>query len=190
MVALCILYVVARPQVFNESFFSHAHCMSSAGAGLQAYAMDHDGSFPFHTNGYSDALLLATNYCSDRELTGPGYDEAVFQRVRRSGENASEEEFGRVYVQGLKRNNHPEIAILFDKAPTPGGDHCHLFRRLWAPMGREVYTVGDGMRFVRESEWGAYARHQIELLVAAGFEPGLAQWYYSAKHDEPFRSGR
>jgi len=161
-VAFSIIYVRAHPLVFNESFFGHAHCMKSAGLGLESYAADHGGRFPFHANGCSAALALASSggYCSDSELTGPGY-------VRR------------VYVQGLNRTNDGEIAILFDKVPTPGGDHCHFFHRMRAASGREVYTIGSGMRFIPEREWSKYTREQVSLLVAAGISRPQAEAYYS-----------
>jgi hypothetical protein len=114
-------------------------------------------------------------------LTGPGYNARVFERVRRTGENAPESEFGRVYVQGLSETNDPEIALLFDKLPTPGGDHCHLLRRLSAPLAREVWTVGYDHRVIQETEWPAFSKHQIELLVAAGLPREQAEMYYAEK---------
>jgi len=83
-----------------------------------------------------------------------------------------------VYVQGLRDTDDPEIALLFDKLATPGGDHCHLFRRMTAPLGREVWTIGGGMRFIPESRWPAYAKEQIQLLVAAGIAREQAERYY------------
>jgi hypothetical protein len=156
-----IIYVRAHPLVFNESFFGHAHCMKSAGLGLESFAGDHGGRFPFHTNGCAAALAqaIAGGYCSGSELSGPGH-------------------IPRVYVQGLSRANDGEIAILFDKVPTPGGDHCHLFRRIWAPLGREVWTIGAGMSFIPESRWPAYAKRQVESLVAAGMPKQQAENYY------------
>ena len=183
VIAVGGIYIRAHPLVFNESFFGHAHCMKSAGLGLESYAADHGDRFPFHTNGYADALILASKdgYCSDAELTGPGYKPEVLERVRKSGEHAPENEFGRVYVQGLSCADNTKIAILFDKIPTPGGDHCHLFRRLWAPLGREVYTIGDGMHFILESEWPRYCREQVALLVTAGVNRPQAEAYYYEK---------
>jgi len=178
--AICIYYVRTHPLVFNESFLSHAHCMVGGGLGLMGYAHEHGGQFPFHTNGYGDALLLV-NDGWDAALTGPGYDTQVFDRARNTGEDAPESEFGRVYVQGLSETNDPEIAILFDKLPTPGGDHCHLFRRMFAPLGREVWTIGGGMRFIPESRWSAFAKEQIKLLVAAGIAREQAEKYYSER---------
>jgi hypothetical protein len=164
--------------VFNESFLGHAHCVKGSGLSLETYALDHGGRYPFHTNGYGDALLLV-NDGWDAALTGPGYDTRVFERARRTGEDAPETEFGRVYVQGLSNTNDLAIALLFDKLPTPGGDHCHLFRRMRAPLGREVWTVGGGMQFVPESRWPGYSKEQIELLVAAGIARQQAERYYS-----------
>lgn len=152
--------------------------MKGGGLDLEGYAHEHGGVFPFHTNGYGDALVLVNNGW-DAALTGPGYDATVFERVRRTGEDAPESEFGRVYVQGLSRTNDPELALLFDKIPTPGGDHCHLFRRMWAPLGREVWTIGGDMAFIPESQWQVYAKRQVELLVAAGVPRQQAESYYA-----------
>ena len=145
-----------------------------------SYAHEHGGRFPYHTNGYGDALVLV-NEGWDESLTGPGYDARVFERVRRTGEDAPESEFGRVYVQGLSDTNDSEIALLFDKLPTPGGDHCHFPRRLFAPLAREVWMLGGGHRVIQEAEWPAFAKEQIELLVAAGLSRQQAEMYYSEK---------
>ena len=180
LAAACVVYIRTHPLVFNESFFSHAHCIKGGGLGLEGYAHEHGGMFPFHTNGYGDALVLV-NDGWDEALTGPGYDAKVFERVRKTDEDAPESQFGRVYVQGLSLIDNREIAILFDKLPTPGGDHCHLFRRMFALLGREVWTLGGGMRFISETKWPAYAEEQIELLVAAGIARKQAEMYYSEK---------
>jgi hypothetical protein len=136
--------------------------MKSAGLGLESYAADHGGRFPFHTNGCAAALALpvAGGYCSDSELTGPGH-------------------VARVYVQGLSRADDAQIAILFDKVPTPGGDHCHFFQRMRAPVGREVYTIGNGLSFILEREWSKFSKKQMDLLVAAGITRAQAEEYYS-----------
>src|SRR5438045_8719271 len=136
----CVYYVKTHPLVFNESFFGHAHCIVGGGMSLRTYATEHHGRFPYHTNGYGDALLLV-NAGWDAALTGPGHNADVFKRARATGENAPESEFGRVYVQGLTATNDPKIALLFDKLPTPGGDHCHGLRRIWTPLAREALTI-------------------------------------------------
>jgi hypothetical protein len=183
IVALCALYVQTHPSVFNESFWEHAHCIKGTGLSLLQYAADHGGKFPSHTNGYGDALLLITNEMNNfwAGLTGPGYDGQVFAEAARTGRHIPEDACGRVYVQGLSQANDPQIALLFDKLATPGGDHCHLLARLRAPLVREVWTTGAGMKQIPETEWPAYSRHQIELLVAAGVAAKQAKSYYSKK---------
>jgi len=173
-------YIRSHPLVFNESFFGHAHCIVGGGLSLMSYAKEHNGRFPFSTNGYGEALVMV-NDGWDESLTGPGYDAGVFERVRRTGKHAPNSEFGRVYVQGLSQTNDSEIALLFDKLPTPGGDHCHLFRRMLSPLAREVWTVGGDHRVIKETEWPAYSKQQIELLVAAGLRKEQAEMYYSEK---------
>jgi len=152
--------------------------MVGGGLSLSYYAHDHSGRFPCHTNGYGDALVMMDPGW-DAALTGPGYDAAVFARVRRTGEDAPESEFGRVYVQGLAETNDPEIVLLFDKMPSPGGDHCHFPDRFFAPPTREVYTIGGSRCEIRESVWPEFAKRQIELLVTAGIERDQAERYYS-----------
>jgi hypothetical protein len=180
---LCGLYVRAHPLVFNESFLGHAHCMKGGGLALDSYARGHYGKFPYHTNGYGDALLLMTNEVGVwwASVTGPGYTEQPFLNALATGSHLAEQACGRVYVQGLSVTDNPEITLLFDKLPTPGGDHCHLLRRLSAPLGREVWTIGSGMRFVPESKWPAYSKEQVELLAAAGIAREKAEMYYSEK---------
>lgn len=183
IVALCSYFVRTHPLVFNESFLNHAHCIKGTGLSLLAYAEDHGGRFPSHTNGYGDALLLMTNEMAEfwGGFTGPGYDGRVFAEAARTGHHIPEEACGRVYVQGLSKTDNPQIALLFDKLPTPGGDHCHLLARLRAPLVREVWTIADGLKVIPESGWAAYSRQQIELLLAAGIAREQAKSYYSDK---------
>jgi hypothetical protein len=179
-------YVKAHPLIFNESFFEHAHCILIADGILHDYAQAHGGKFPYHTNGYGDALLLvaATDPGAARFLTGPCFDEKPFLQALKNGRHLSESQCGRVYVQGLTFSNNPAIVILFDKIPTPGGDHCHMFQRFKAPLAREVITVGDGLDCVMESDWPAFARKQVELLVQAGMTRQHADSLYSLSGDE------
>ncbi len=179
------LYIKTHPLVFNESFFDHAHCIVQTGLALRFYAAEHDGKFPFDTNGYGNALLLLTNYVANFWgcLTGPGYDGKVFAVAAQTGQHIPEHECGRVYVQGLSETNEPEIALFFDKRASPGSDHCHGIHRLFAPLGREVWTVGCSHLFIRESQWAEFAARQIEMLVAAGISRQRAEELYSLNHD-------
>ena len=180
------LYVRMHPLVFNESFLQHAHCIACVAGALDRYASDHDGHFPSSPKGYADALALIDS--PPWMLTGPGYTASLPESAKQG--DIPEELCGRVYIQGLKITIHsldgyyrattddPEIAILFDKKATPGGDHCHGLARLRAPLGREVLFTLAYIRFIPQSEWADFASQQIERLVAAGMPRNQAQWYY------------
>ena len=165
LVVLVFVYVRTHPLEFMDT---HAHCIVAAGLGLEQYASDHQGRFPFHPKGYGNALLLLNEDYLET-LTGPGYDTTPLREAKRTGNELPEEECGRVYVQGLTKKSNPQVALLFDKLPTPGGDHCHLPVRLWAPLGREVWLVGSEHIFVPQREWPEFTRKQVELLVQEGF---------------------
>jgi hypothetical protein len=174
---LAAIYVRTHPLVFMDT---HVHCIKYAGLQLEQYASEHQGRFPYDPRGYGNAILLMNEDCFDA-LTGPGYDAAPLREAKRTGAELPEEECGRVYVQGLTRKSDSEIALLFDKLPTPGGDHCPLPVRLWAPLGREVWTIGCGMVFVRESNWQEFTRRQVDLLVIEGFDREAAEGLFASK---------
>lgn len=176
-VAFCAYYVKTHPLVFNESFLEHAHCWKMADGYLAQYAQEHGGRFPFHTNGYGDAVLLIPDVWLGC-FSGPGHDTKAWEEARRTGSDVPEDQCGRVYVQGLSATNDPEIILLFDKIPSPG-DHRHLFSRIGAPQVRDVVKIG-GVEIIPESEWPAIAKRQVELLVAAGIAREQAELYYSA----------
>jgi hypothetical protein len=177
---LAVLYVRANPLVFNESLWQHTHCIKIAGLELEGYAGVNGGKFPSHPKGYGNALLLLNENCYFA-LTGPGYDAAPFHEAKSSGRHLPEDSCGRVYLQGLTKKSDSQIVLLFDKLPTPGGDHCHFPARLWAPLGREVWFVGGHSGFVKERDWPDFAKRQIELLAKDGFSPEEAERLFDSK---------
>lgn len=178
----CGVFVRTHPLVFNESFFQHAHCMAQTSTTFLMYASENFGRFPSHTNGYGDALLLLVpQYTPWSLLTGPGYDSDADKQWKQSRIDVPESECGRVYVQGLTETNNPQIAILFDKVPTPGGDHCHFLRRLCAPLCRDVLLVDGSRETIRESAWSEFASKQMELLVKDGYDRAAAEQLYAEK---------
>jgi hypothetical protein len=185
-VIACVVYVRTHPLVFNESFFGHAYCMKQTSMTFRMYAEDNFGRFPSHTNGYGDALLLLVpHYTPWSLLTGPGYDSNADKKWNVNGANVPESECGRVYIQGLTESNNPQIAILFDKIPTPGGDHCHLLGRLTAPLCRDVLLLDGSQETIRETKWQEFAANQIELLVKEGFDRATAEELYAEKGKSP-----
>jgi hypothetical protein len=171
-------YVESRSLVFNESFFGHAHCITQAGLALRIHANANAGQFPFHTNGFGDALLPLIASAGAYPFTGPMFDSSELMAAQAARRDVDESRLGRIYVQGLSETNNPAIALLFDQWATPGGDHCHGLARLSAPLGREVLWLDGSHEFVKESEWHGFATNQIVLLEAEGIDRRTAQVYY------------
>jgi hypothetical protein len=182
-VLVIAIYVYTHPLVFNESLWQHAHCIKQVGLALHGYAADHHGRFPEHPKGYGNALLLLTPYTEGtfHSLTGPGYDETPLRIAKENGTDLSEDDCGRVYIQGLTAKTGSAVVVMFDKLPTPGGDHCHFPARLYAPLGREVVFCDAHSQFIPETEWPAFAKEQIELLAKEGIPRQEAERLYASK---------
>ncbi|MGE3808618.1 MAG: hypothetical protein AB7K24_28465 [Gemmataceae bacterium] len=168
-----------RPYVFLPA---HQHCIKMAGMALHEYAETNQGRFPSHAEGYGNALLLIQENWW-HAMTGPGYDVAAFREAQVSGRGLSEEQCGRVYVQGLNANTSGEVVVLFDKLSTPGGDHSRLPARLFMARRREVLHVDGHMDVVSDENWSAFAAGQIELLVKAGIPRAEAERLYAQVHE-------
>ena len=131
---------------------------------LDQYDSEH-GHYPYSSNGYGDAILLASTNQEDFRFFGaPGYDSKVFARALANGGHVPEKECGRVYVQSRGTNSDPNIVLLFDKKSRRGG--------------REV-NVWGGLEFIRDADWPAFVKRQIELLVASGVSPKEAENYFA-----------
>ncbi len=154
----------------------HRHCMKVAGLLFREYADEHNGAFPYHTNGFGDALLLLVK---DRPqdvafICGPGDDGHALSNALAQGLHVAEGQCSRVYVQGLSETNDPQICILFDRRSVPGGDH---FYGSGKPV-REVCMLDGFMEAIPDARWAEFSRQQVELLVAAGFKRERALQYY------------
>jgi hypothetical protein len=173
--AVLAAVLVAIP-MFNL-FHAHEHCIKGTGLSLRTYALRHNGRFPFHTNGFGDAILLLLKEDDyPYEFTAPGDDGSLFKACLKTGAHMPEDRCTRAYVQGLGDTNNPMIALVFDRYPTRGGDH---FRRPWGPLLREVAMLDGSMEVIREEKWPEFRRNQIELLVAEGISRAEAEKLYA-----------
>jgi len=160
---------------------AHQHCIKESGVLLRFYEEAHNGQLPFDTNGFGDALMLLVKGTNEgpenwRYVTGVGDDGSVFRAALVSGAHIPEEKCSRIYVQGLSEANDHNIAILFDRYSSHGGDH---FRRPWGPMVREVCLLDGSMQIIAEANWASFSSNQIELLVQNGVPRATAQHYYA-----------
>lgn len=168
------LFVIGRFNLFH----AHEHCMKNAGLLLTIYAGDHEGKYPFHTNGFGDAIVAFLKENSPTEavfFTAPGDNGSLLKKCLSDGTDVPEDCCTRMYVQGLSENSNPEIAMVFDRYPTRGGDH---FRRPWGPLLREVCLAGGSMQVIHEKNWPEFRPKQIDLLAAEGFARAEAEKLY------------
>lgn len=192
-VKLVLVCVLAVPVLFFGGafligafnlFHAHEHCIKQTGVAFRTYALDHNGKYPYDTNGFGNALLLLVQggYLGDTNgdhtiglITGPGDDGTIFKEVLKTGARIPEEKCSRIYIQGFSETNNPNIAILWDKKSCPGGDH---FRRPWGTRLREVCLLDGSMQMIFDKQWQQFASNQIELLVKEGLPRKIAQHYY------------
>lgn len=156
----------------------HKHCIKLVGMSLNNYAAVNAGQFPFHTNGYPQALVKWARFDPNiiPSLVGVDDDGSWLSAALTSAKPVNETNCSRIYVQGLSTTNDPRIVVLFDRIAVKGGDH---FRGTpGQPFLREVCMV-DGMTdMVPLSRWPAFASNQVELLVEAGIPRATAEAYY------------
>ncbi|MBC8095584.1 MAG: hypothetical protein H7Y43_07215 [Akkermansiaceae bacterium] len=152
--------------------------MKQTAMALLMYAKDHQGKFPFHTNGFGDAILILAKEDSYNInlFTAPGDDGSQLRECLAARTDMPELDCTRAYIQGLTENENPEIALVFDRYPTRGGDHS---RAPWKPLRREVCLLDGSMKIVEEKNWPEFRKRQIALLLAAGISPASAEQLYA-----------
>jgi hypothetical protein len=185
VIFVLILVGVGFIAFLRSKYPNHQHCIVQNGLALRMYAQEHGGQFPKHTNGFGDAILLLVKggYLPNAHtLTGVDDDGSYFSKALAEGSDVPEELCTRIYVQGLDESAPIDIAVLFDKHSTRGGDH---FRSPWGTPGREVIFAGAHMKFVPDPEWSAFATNQIEMLSKLGFDRTNAKSIYSPTLVEP-----
>ena len=172
LLALVLLYAARDVAVaFFNPFHAHEHCIQVLGSAFHFYANDHEGKYPYHTNGFGDALLLLVKedqLPGPDWITAPGDDGKMFKECLEKGLDVPEEKCTRIYIQGLSESNaNDNVVMVFDKYPTRGGDH---FPRPWGRPSRDVVMSDASGESVLEERWPAFANEQIERLVKIGFK--------------------
>lgn len=154
----------------------HQHCIKIAGSAFRAFASDHSGKYPTHTNGWGDALLLMakSNYVDVAFICGPKDDGRVLRAALQDGMDVPEELCSRVYIQGLSDDMKSIVCMMYDRKSHPGGDHFY-------GRGRPIREYIDNTGFmgtVTDDRWPEFSRQQVEILVELGFSREEAEAYF------------
>lgn len=169
-----IFAAVAAPFIFGYAWWQHQYpygmshccdlCLSSA---LHDYAAIHGGAFPAGEATPEASLSLLYREKIDggpladaNLLRGKTVPESVVKEILERGELLTPETCGWHYVEGLRADDDPRLALFWDKA---GLDHNG---GRMADGGHIVLFVGLMERkHIPEAEWDEFIETQRKLLA-------------------------
>lgn len=128
---------------------------------LQEYAGNHEGAFPVGgpTPEASLSMLYSNvDWVHPDLLRGRTVSEAVVRRALKRDGRLGPDSCGWHYVEGLRLDDDPRLAIFWDKIGL-GHNGQRLSRR-----GHTVLFVGGDRRFIADAEWAGFLSEQQQLL--------------------------
>ncbi len=142
--------------------YGQSHCCDLILHGaLEEYAENHGGAFPSggSTPEASLTMLYGTvPWVQPYLLRGRTVSEAVVRQALRRDGHLGPESCGWHYVEGLRLDDDPKLALFWDKVGLG-----HNGQRLSHP-GHTVLFVSGDRRFISESDWPAFLSEQRRLL--------------------------
>lgn len=142
--------------------WSHA-CSAGLGLALEGYSSEHGGWFPHGEATPEASLSLLYKDDPDTALWTLGgkniLREIVEATLKRDGK-LSPATCGWHYVEGLRENDNPEIAVAWDKVI----GLSHNGHRIDGMM-HEVIILGAGHRYVSKRDWPEFIANQKKLLA-------------------------
>ena len=168
---IAVVAVVLTPFVLGYAWWRHhfpygmSHCCDLILCGsLQQYAATHGGAFPSGEATPEASMSLLYREMGDwradeRLLRGRTVPESVVKDILERGELLTPDTCGWHYVEGLRLDDDPRLALFWDKI---GLDHNG--GRLAKP-GHTVLLIDGGRKFIPETEWDAFMEEQRKLLA-------------------------
>jgi hypothetical protein len=128
---------------------------------LRTYAEDHDGAYPAFPGKPEAALsLLYPKYADANLLRGKTVPLQSVQSILSAGESLSPESCGWLYVEGLRLDDDPSLALFWDKIGLG-----HNGERLSEP-GHTVFFLSGDYQFIPIAEWEKFQTQQQRLYAA------------------------
>lgn len=138
---------------------SHS-CIKQIGLALVMYADDNDGWFPSGEETPEASLsLLYGDLLNIYLLAGKTTSPAMAQQAIDEHGRLGPESCGWHYVEGLRADDDPEIAVVWDKVGLG-----HNGQRLKSG-GHEVLFVDRWSRYISGAQWEEFLARQKELLA-------------------------
>ena len=172
VILLCAACVLAAVWGYRWMYPYGERCciLPSIWIGLYSYAVDKEGSFPDDPKGplaalsklYPDYFAVGDEYV----LAGFSGDENETSRALRNSEALNPKGCSWVYQPGLKLNDDPRIALLWEKEFGLKTNGRRDFKRR-----RVVLLVNGETRLIAENDWPEFQRQQ-NALKSAPRKPG------------------
>jgi hypothetical protein len=127
---------------------------------LLEYALDHGGNFPAgEATPEASLSLLYPKYADANLLRGQSVPLAVVQAILDQGERLGPDTCGWHYVEGLRWDDDPRLALFWDKA---GLDYSGRRR----PYGGHWVVFVTGVpESINGARWETFLEEQKELLA-------------------------
>ncbi|NUQ62248.1 MAG: hypothetical protein HUU20_07155 [Pirellulales bacterium] len=163
MAAACLLVAVAYFWYRYQYPHGYNHCCDKAlYLALLNYAAAHEGAFPAGESTPEASLSLVYRWSREaidaHTLAGKTGSTAATQSTLDRGELLGPDTCGWNYVEGLRLDSNPRLALFWDKdglghdsQRLPGGGH-------------EVYFLSGEVVHIPESEWSKFRAEQHTLL--------------------------
>jgi len=138
--------------------WSHS-CDSQLDCALRQYAQTQGGWFPKGeaTPEASLSLLYREGLANEWLLHGKTAPRQLVKEILERGDLLGPETCGWHYVEGLRLDDHPQLALFWDKVGLG-----HNGERLSTP-GRWVYFGGGSREFIPADQWEAFLEGQRRL---------------------------
>jgi hypothetical protein len=162
VVCFAALFVYAKYSRHQRYPYGWSHCcITGLGMSLRNYAEKHDGNFPTGES-CPEASLSLLHYqqsCGTgaEVLRGKTVPVEITQAVLDRGELLGPDSCGWHYVEGLREDDNPDIAILWDKVGLG-----HNGERGY----HSVLCIAGFEKSIPDKEWPAFLEEQKALIEA------------------------
>ncbi|NQU22507.1 MAG: hypothetical protein HQ567_14615 [Candidatus Nealsonbacteria bacterium] len=155
---LVVFYGFSRYHQHQYPFGTYHRCDKQLWSALHAYAEAHGGEFPSgEATPEASLSLIGKEYAY--LLVRRGASTKVVEQMLDRGELLDSETCGWNYVEGLRLDSDPKLALFWDKEGL-----SEIGGRL-PEGGHFVSYVGSAYEYVPASRWGSFLEEQRRLLA-------------------------
>lgn len=162
VIAISVCYAGLRLYVIWQYPYGSSHsCDTQMAFHLERFAQDHEGAFPAGeaTPEASLSLLARPPYNATAELLrGKTIPKDLVESILARGELLGPETCGWHYIEGLREDDDPRLAILWDKVGLG-----HNGERL-DNGDRFITRIGTPHEMIPGSKWSEFVEEQKTLL--------------------------